>query len=173
MSAAAFVGVLLCLFFVSAASAQEDAGGAGPTFSEGDVIDFEQLEAIRPFLPEEFWSNRDFFFYPGMQLEIGPFHRDYGAPPVYTAKTEKFKGQASIGPGNSLENYESGQPFPMEEIDCTGDPQAGVKIMWNFDYRWNGAGNNATFFYSYWDRGEELPLYYEGDGKAVFLSHRV
>jgi hypothetical protein len=61
----------------------------------------------------------------------------------------------------------------MEEIDCLGDPEAGVKIMWNFDYRWSGAGNTASFFYSYWDRGEELPLYYEGDGRAVILSHRV
>jgi hypothetical protein len=108
-----------------------------------------------------------------MQLEIGPFYRDYTAADVFKAKTEKFKGQSRIGPGNSLENYESGEPFPMAEIDCEGDPQAGTKIMWNFDYRWNGAGSNASFFYSYWDRGEELPLYYEGDGKAVFLSHRA
>ena len=157
----------------SAAVAQEDAGGTGPTFAEGDVIDFEKIEAIRPFVPEDFWSNRDFFFYPGMQLEIGPFYRDYTAADVFKAKTEKFKGQSRIGPGNSLENYESGEPFPMADIDCEGDPQAGTKIMWNFDYRWNGAGSTASFFYSYWDRGEELPLYYEGDGKAVFLSHRA
>jgi hypothetical protein len=45
--------------------------------------------------------------------------------------------------------------------------------MWNFDYRWGGAGATTTFYYSYWDRGEELPLYYEGTSKAVVLSHRV
>ncbi len=165
----AVVGV----FCTASATAQEDAGGSGPTFSEGDVIDFERLDAIKPFLPEEFWSNRDFFFYPGMQLEIGPFFRDYTPADAFKAKTTKFKGQPRIGPGNSLENYASGEPFPIEDIDCLGDPEAGVKIMWNFDYRWNGAGNTASFFYSYWDRGEELPLYYEGEGKSVVLSHRV
>ncbi len=170
---AASLTAFLVTLSVASASAQEDSGGAGPTFGEGDVIDYENLDAIRAFLPEELWNNRDFFFYPGMQMEIGPFFRDYNPPPAYNAKTEEFKGQARIGPGNSLENYVAGQPFPIEEIDCKGDPQAGVKLMWDFDYRWQGAGNTATFFYSYWDRGEELPLYYEGDGKAVLLSHRV
>ncbi|MBW2422507.1 MAG: DUF1329 domain-containing protein, partial [Deltaproteobacteria bacterium] len=108
-----------------------------------------------------------------MQLEVGPFYRDYSGPDVYKAASEKYKGQPRIGPDNSLENFRSGRPFDMDEIDCAGDPQAGVKIMWNFDYRWDGAGTNSTFYYSYWDRGEELPLFYEGEGKRVELSHRV
>jgi hypothetical protein len=127
--------------------AQEDAGGAGPTFQEGDVIDFERIEAVRRFLPADFWNNRDFFFYPGMQLEIGPFFRDYSQAEAFKAKTVQNKGESRIGPGNSLENYVTGEPFPMEDIDCLGDPEAGAKIMWNFDYRWNGAGNTASFFY--------------------------
>ena len=32
---------------------------------------------------------------------------------------------------------------------------------------------DASFFYSYWDRGEQLPLYYEGTAKTIMLSHRV
>ncbi|MCH8817547.1 MAG: DUF1329 domain-containing protein, partial [Chloroflexi bacterium] len=164
---------LICALSTATAVAQEDAGGAGPTFKEGDVIDFERIDAVRQFLPEDFWNNRDFFFYPGMQLEIGPFYRDYSQADAFQSKTIRNKGDSRIGPGNSLENYVNGEPFPMEDIDCLGDPQAGTKIMWNFDYRWNGAGNTASFFYSYWDRGEELPLYYEGDGRVVILSHRV
>jgi hypothetical protein len=31
----------------------------------------------------------------------------------------------------------------------------------------------ASYYYSYWDRGEELPLYYEGTSKTVKLSQRV
>ena len=45
----------------------------------------------------------------------------------------------------------------MDEIDCTGDPEAGAKIMWNHDYQWGGGGGGASFYYSYWDRGEQLP----------------
>lgn len=151
---------------------QEDAGAGVPTFQEGDVLTFDQLEKIKPFLPPEFWDNRDFFFYEGMQLEIGPTQADYSPPPEYDAATERFRGQPKIGPDQSLENYVTGQPFPTEEIDCQGDPQAGTKIMWNFDQRWRGGGGGAKFFYSYWDRGEQLPLYYEGSGQGVALAHR-
>ena len=170
---AVVLSAMICVGVASVATAQEDAGGAGPTFKEGDVITFDNIDAIKPYLPEEFWNNRDFFFYEGMQLEIGPFNADYSGPEAWKAATEKFRGQPRIGPDNSLENYTTGEPFPTDAIDCEGDPQAGVKIMWNFDYRWIGAGNTATFYYSYWDRGEELPLYYEGEGRAVVLSHRV
>jgi uncharacterized protein DUF1329 len=155
------------------ALAAEDAGAAAPQFKQGDVISFDQVDKLKPFLPDEFWANRDFFFYEGMQLEIGPTNFDYGTPPEYNAATEKFKGQARIGPDGSLENYTAGQPFPIDSIDCKGDPQAGVKIMWDFDYQWNGAGGGSNWFYSYWDRGEQLPLYYEGTGALVVLSHRV
>ncbi len=162
--------------------AQEDVGGA-PAFNEGDVITYDQVEKLKGFLPPEFWSNRDFFFYEGMQLQIGPSHRDYSPPQAYHAATEKYKGQPRLGPANSLENYTAGLPFPGD-IDCKGDPQAGVKIIWNFDYRWDGASTaagalagkhhkQAGYYYSYWDRGEELPLYYEGTARNTKLSHRI
>jgi hypothetical protein len=155
------------------AAQQEDVAPGAPTFQEGDVISIDRVESLKPFLPPEFWSNRDFFFYEGMKLEVGPFYRDYGPPPEYQAATERFRGQPRIGPENSLENYTAGQPFPMEEIDCQGDPQAGAKIIWNFDYQWSGDGSSASFLYTYWDRGEELPLFYEGTSRNIILSHRV
>ena len=164
---------LAALALVAPAAAQEDVGVTGPAFKEGDVISFDKLDSLKPFLPPEFWANRDFFFYEGMRLEVGPFYADYTPPPEYKKATEQFKGQARIGPDESLENYTAGEPFPMDGIDCKGDPQAGIKIMWNFDYAWEGDGTFANFFYSYWDRGEQLPLYYEGTSRTVILSHRV
>ena len=56
-----------------------------------------------------------------MQLEVGPFFRDYSQSDAYKAATKKFAGTARIGPDGSLENYTSGQPFPMDSIDCLGD----------------------------------------------------
>jgi hypothetical protein len=155
-----------------AQQAGEDAVGA-PPFQEGDVITMDKIDSIKDYLPPEFWANRDFFFYEGMKLQIGPPHRDYSPSPTYAAATKQFAGTAKIGPESSLENYTAGQPFPMDEIDCAGDPQAGNKIIWNFDYRWSGDGRQTRYYYSYWDRGEELPLYYEGTSKTVKLSHRV
>ncbi|MDB4433500.1 DUF1329 domain-containing protein [bacterium] len=157
---------------LAVAEEAQDAGGLTPTFQEGDIIDIDQVDKLRPFLPAAFWDNRDFFFYEGMKLEIGPFQRDYREADVYMNATEKFRGQSRIGPDGSLENYTAGIPFPVDEIDCLGDPQAGVKIMWDHEYNWRGDGANANFYYSYWDRGEQLPLYYKGTAKTIYLAHR-
>ncbi len=73
---------------LASALAQEDAGVMAPSFKEGDVITFDKIESIRPFLPNEFWANRDFFFYEGMQLEIGPRQRDYSPADAYKAATQ-------------------------------------------------------------------------------------
>jgi hypothetical protein len=163
----------LALAAPAGAQKAEDSGAAGPKFKEGDVISMDKLESIKPFLPPEFWNNRDFFFYDGMKMEIGPFYRDYTPAKEYVEATKANKGKAKIGPDESLEGHIAGQPFPIEDINCKGDPQAGIKIIWDFDYQWEGDGTNTKYFYSYWDRGEQLPLYYEGTSRTVQLSHRV
>ena len=165
----------LALLFAAApaaARAEDDAAAGGPGFREGDVIGIGDVDKLRPYLPPEVWSNRDFFFYEGMRLEIGPAFADYSPAPTYLAATEKFRGQPKLGPGGSLEDYVAGQPFPMEAIDCKGDPDAGAKVIWNFHYRWAPVSGVSSFYYSYWDRGEELPLYYQGSGGGVQLSRR-
>ncbi len=167
------LALLAGLLLPPTALAQDDASVGGPAFKQGDVITLDKIDQIKPYLPPEFWANRDFFFYEGMKLEIGPFQRDYAPAAAYQAASAKFAGQAKIGPDESLANYTAGQPFEAAKIDCKGDPKAGVKHMWNFDYQWEGDGTQTKYFYSYWDRGEELPLYYEGTSKTVQLSHRV
>jgi hypothetical protein len=164
---------LVALTLSAPALATEDASVGAPPFAEGDVLTYDKADSIQPYVPPEFWANRDFFFYPGMNLEIGPFFRDYGPAPEYEEATRRFSSQVRLGPDGSRENFVAGQPFPMEEIDCQNDPQAGVKIMWNFDYQWAGTGGQVSFYYSYWDRGEELPLYYQGTSKHLFLAHLV
>ena len=142
-------------------------------FKEGDVIQFAQADKLKDFLPQQFWDNRDYFFYEGMALEIGPTQRAYGAADVYVAATEKNEGKAKIGEDSSLQGYVAGLPFPTKEIDCRGDPEAGAKIIWNFDKAWNGDGAASHWSYTYWDRGEQLPLYYEGTAKVIALSQRA
>ena len=167
------LALLFAWFLLSserAALAAEDA--AATALREGETVDFAQVNRLQPYLPPELWPHRDFIFYEGMRLEVGPAFRDYSPPPVYQDATAKHRGQARIGPDESLEDYTAGQPFPMDEIDCKGDPSAGIKVAWNFDYRWQGTGQGGHALYSYWDRGEELPLYYEGTAKQVWLAHR-
>ncbi len=167
----AIAALAAALFAMPAVAEQSDAGGAVPAFQEGDIISLDNIDKLRPFLPEQFWDNRDFFFYEGMQLEIGPSDYDYEPTKEFLQYTRKFAGQSRIGPDDSLENWKTGWPFMADEIDCKGDPQSGTKIMWNF--RAPGGDGHAHFFYSYWDRGEQLPLYYEGTGQSVLLAHRV
>jgi hypothetical protein len=92
----------LTLVMAASASAQEDAGGVGPTFKEGDVITMDKIESIKPYLPQEFWANRDFFFYEGMQLKIGPFYADYGPPKEWLAARVGFRGPPTVGPEGCL-----------------------------------------------------------------------
>ena len=103
--------MLASLFLVAGSSVQADEA-LPPTlpFAEGDVIGFDEIHLLEPYLPKKFWDNRDFFFYEGMKLVIGPTQFDYRAPPEYEAATATFKGQARIGPNNSLENFTAGQP---------------------------------------------------------------
>ncbi len=162
----------LALAGLAAAQQAEDAGALVPQFQPGDTITYDELDKLKPSLPPEFWDNRDFFFYEGQQLKVVPT-ADYSPAKEFNAATERFRGQPTIGPDNSLDNYTAGLPFPPEEIDCKGDPQAGIKWIWNFDYQWDGDGARSSFFYSYWDRGEQLPLYYEGTAKTVKLANRV
>ncbi len=53
----------------------------------------------------------------------------------YVEATEKYSDKVRLGPSGELLNYVVGQPFP--KID-PGDPQVGLKIAWNFFWRWLG-----------------------------------
>jgi Protein of unknown function (DUF1329) len=154
----------------SESSAAEDAATA--PLREGETITFDQVERLRPFLPPELWPHRDFIFFEGMRLQIGPPFADYSPPEAFQRAGREHRGTARIGPDQSLEGYVAGEPFPIADIDCAGDPEAGAKIAWDFDYRWQGAGPALHGRYTYWDRGEELPLYYEAQSRTVMLSHR-
>lgn len=161
---------ILATGWVQAAPAEDVPPGV--PFKEGDTISFDQIDKLKNYLPEEFWENREYFFYEGMQLSIGPAFREYGASDAFNAASQRFKGQARIGRDGSLVNYMAGVPFAPEDIDCKGDPLAATKIIWNFTYDWEGDGSKTNWSYTYWDRGEQLPLYYEGASKTIELSHR-
>jgi len=138
---------------------------------EGARIGPAEVEQLRPFVPAPLWEHRRVFF-ADFEMHIGPPRRDYSPPPVFREATEANRGKASIGPDGSLQGYVAGFPFPMDEVDCQGDPEAGVKIIWNFVHRWQGFGAVADFRYSYFDRGELLPLHYQGRTSSWILKHR-
>ena len=147
---------------------REDAPPPLP-FEAGGVINFENLDRLRGYIPEPYWENRDFFFHEGMSLKIGEFYKAYPISEGRGKASAKFGGQARIGPDNSLENFTMGRPFP--EIDPS-DPQAGVKHAWNFHYKHDALEGRGHWLFTYWDNGDRLPLWFEGRGWAMRLANR-
>jgi hypothetical protein len=164
--------LLVALLAGSSASASAAEAPADFPFDEGARVGIAQIKALQPWIPAQIWAHRDLYFYDGMDMEIGPTQRDYSPPALYRAASDANRGQAKLGPDGSLLGYAGGQPFPMDSVECE-DPKAGSKIIWNFNYRWQGFGADAHFRYTYWDRGEQLPLTYQGTTSAYFLKHRL
>jgi hypothetical protein len=67
----------------------------------------------------------------GMEMKIIPY-AETPEPPAYRAATEKYSSQVRLRPNGVLDEntYVAGRPFPI--ID-PNDPQAGVKILYNFE----------------------------------------
>jgi hypothetical protein len=56
-------------------------------------------------------------------------------PKEYWEATERYSGRVRLGTDGDILNYVAGLPFP--NFDPT-DPQAGLKLAWNFYWRWVG-----------------------------------
>ena len=67
----------------------------------------------------------------GMTMVIVPTGR-LEWPPPYKAATEKYSAQVRLTADGALKNYSAGLPFPLVD---TNDPQAAMKVMWNFSNR--------------------------------------
>lgn len=94
---------------------------------ESDVISRENMDQYSELLtPGLEWGVR----YAWRMRLAEPKHIEL--PKRYREATEKYAGQVRLGPNKvTLENYVAGLPFP--HIDAN-DPDAAMKIMWNFYY---------------------------------------
>ena len=141
-----------------------------PPFKAGDVLEFEDIGKLESYIPAPFWENREFFFFEGMSMAIGEFYKDYSPTQAWGDLTEKYAGEARIGRDGSIENYSFGRPFPVIEAD---DPEGGAKYSWNLDYKHDALEGRASWFFSYWDNGDVLPLWYKGTGWGMRLAKRT
>src|SRR5215468_1638848 len=57
------------------------------------------------------------------------------SPKEYLEATEKYSSQVRLAQNGELLDYTAGLPFPKLDPN---DPQAGLKLAWNFYWRWLG-----------------------------------
>ncbi|HJQ84552.1 MAG TPA: DUF1329 domain-containing protein [Candidatus Binatia bacterium] len=103
------------------------AGTARADVVPGDVITAENVDKVKDLVsPGLEWCIRR-----GWPITIiAPKRIEW--PQAYREATEKYATQVRLAAdGRTMENYVAGQPFPL--IDPK-DPQAAVKIMFNYDY---------------------------------------
>ena len=103
-------------------------GAARADVKPGDVVTKDNVGSIKDLMsPGVEWCVRH-----GMPMKIiAP--REVKLPKRYVEATEKYSGQVKLaGNGLRLENHVAGMPFPNIDVN---DPQAALKIMWNYEYR--------------------------------------
>ncbi len=110
----------------------------------GIPLGYDHLPSLRDLLPEEIWSNRKVFFYPGMRMLIGDCHRRYPVPAFYEEATRRFAPLVKLDGLGNLEGFVAGIPFPPEQIDLAA-PDAGMRWAWNLEHRFRGAGPVGHF----------------------------
>ncbi len=116
-----------------------------PAWRPGELVEFDDFERLRGWLPEEVWERRDLFFFEGMLLEVGPCYRRYPAPAFFGDATQANAGKSSVDAAGNLVGYTgTGLPFAPEGI-ADDAPDAGLRWAWNYRYRYQGMGFRGDF----------------------------
>jgi hypothetical protein len=120
-------------------------GTAGAELKPGDTLGPDNWEQARGLLPDEFLESyrRGDFRHP-----IGDFAIDrIGDDPVFSAELAANRGRYALSPAGSIIDTRTGQPpdyvyaWPFPDID-PADPQAAMKVVWNYFYTVYYGGNS-------------------------------
>lgn len=101
---------------------------AGAQVKPGDFITPDNVTKVKSLLS----PGAYYVALHGMQMKIvQPERVDW--PPPFKDATEKYSGQCRLSPDHrTVLGYVAGQPFPLLDPN---DPDIGVKIIWNDNYR--------------------------------------
>ncbi|MBI4563260.1 MAG: DUF1329 domain-containing protein [Planctomycetes bacterium] len=90
---------------------------------------------------------------------------------AYKEATRRYAKDVKLGPDGTLLNYVAGMPFPGS-IDPK-DPQAALKIMWNYDKRYLGDDFKQIFKLNYVRPGGSTTRWIKGHRKRIWYVGRV
>jgi hypothetical protein len=152
--------------------------------SPGDVITWDNREKVKGLLPDELFPYvaEDF---KDLRMNIVSAN-DFTPNQKYIEATVKYACQATVNEKSVLENYTAGEPFPYSKWaqEATNracdlsedDPQLGIKLGWNYNYRWQGgSGLNLPHWGFSWMRnnGKERWRLGQGEYRRTYFSHRA
>src|SRR5262245_6805608 len=104
---------------------------------------------------------------------------------AYVKATVDYACQAKLDAEGRLTNYTAGQPFPFSDWakEATGhkcdltpdDPQFPLKLAWDVNFRWQGAGLNIPHFgFSYMrNNGNDTWRITQGEYRRTYFAHRA
>ena len=117
----ATVGVLGALVLAGSPDVRADV-------STGDTVTAANLDQAKDLIsPGVEWMVKR-----GLKMRVVE-PRKVEWPKAFKEATEKYSGQVKLGSdGLRLQDYVAGLPFPKIDVN---DPQAAIKIMWNYDYK--------------------------------------
>lgn len=104
--------------------------GAEADLKPGSIVGPQNWEAVSGMAGESFLGR----IRSGYSFQLNE-SRPRRAPKEYVLATQKYSSQVTLGASGELSNYVAGLPFPNLNPN---DPQAGLKLAWNFARRWAG-----------------------------------
>ncbi|HXL08795.1 MAG TPA: DUF1329 domain-containing protein [Candidatus Bathyarchaeia archaeon] len=116
----------ICFLLINFSPAAANDGDLKP----GDTIGPENWEKAKGMVGENLLNR----IKQGYTLRIKP-GRSIGVPKEFNVATTRYSDQVKLESNGELLNYIAGLPFPNVHLD---DPQIGLKMAWNFYWRWVG-----------------------------------
>jgi hypothetical protein len=104
--------------------------GAEPDLKPGDTIGPHNWQKVQGMVGENLLSR----IKQGYSFKIRE-SKNFKPLQEYFEATDKYSSGVRLGPNGELFGYTAGLPFP--NVDPI-DPQAGLKLVWNFYWRWLG-----------------------------------
>ena len=118
-------GLIFVLFCFSAAPVAAEVD-----LKPGDTIGPHNWQRVQGMVGENLLSR----IKQGHSLTIKE-SRPMGVPKEYNAATGRYSTEVKLGSNGELLHYVAGLPFPDVHFS---DPQIGLKMAWNFYWRWLG-----------------------------------
>ena len=112
-------------------------------YAPGVVIDQSNADQFEAILDEALFK----FVKDGWVTIRTAETTDFPLSEDYVAATRQYAGDVSVLENGTLSNFVAGRAFPQEPQ--SDDPQAGQKLVWNYQYGFN-SGDSETIYPFWW-----------------------